>query len=264
MARGSGGTYTLPSSPVVSGTTVASAVENAFRSDVAAEITDSLSRSGKGPMTAPLELANGTVSLPALTFDSDPDTGLYRVGAGELGIAADGVKVAGITVTTVTLPKGVTATQSTTNASAVTATGNGTGYGVNATGGATAAGHGVNAIGGAGGGAGGNFTGTAAYQGIAGTGGPTNGTGGTFKGTGSNAIGVSAIGDGDGTAGYFDNSGETGYGIVSKGNASRAPLYLEPQGTAPTALDKGAIYMNTDGKLYVCNGAAWVVVGGQS
>jgi hypothetical protein len=36
---------------------------------------------------------NGTVALPAHSFTSDPDTGLYRIGANNLGVAAAGAKV---------------------------------------------------------------------------------------------------------------------------------------------------------------------------
>jgi hypothetical protein len=47
-------------------------------------------RSRKGPMPAPLRLANGTFALPSLTFDSDTDTGIYRIGANNLGVTAGG------------------------------------------------------------------------------------------------------------------------------------------------------------------------------
>ncbi|WP_168335258.1 MULTISPECIES: hypothetical protein [Rhizobium] len=42
-------------------------------------------------MNAPLPLQNGTAALPALTFTSDPDTGIYRASANKLGIAMGGV-----------------------------------------------------------------------------------------------------------------------------------------------------------------------------
>src|SRR4051812_13867554 len=38
-------------------------------------------------------LSNGTAGAPSIAFASDPDTGLYRVGANQLGIAAGGTKV---------------------------------------------------------------------------------------------------------------------------------------------------------------------------
>lgn len=97
MARNSSGTHSLPAgNPVVSGTTASSSVQNATLSDISTEITDSLSRSGKGAMTAPLELANGSAAAPAISFDSDPDTGIYRKAADTIGIAVGGVEVGAI------------------------------------------------------------------------------------------------------------------------------------------------------------------------
>jgi len=43
-------------------------------------------------LTGRLGLADGTVALPSLYFTSDPDTGLYKAGVGELDFAIDGVK----------------------------------------------------------------------------------------------------------------------------------------------------------------------------
>lgn len=114
MARDSSGTHTLPAgNPVVSGTAISSTTANNTLSDISAEITDSLSRSGKGPMTAALELANGTVGAPALSFDSDPDCGLYWIGANNVGVAVGGAKVvdvaaAGVGVTGTLAASGVT------------------------------------------------------------------------------------------------------------------------------------------------------------
>ena len=42
---------------------------------------------------------NGTVSLPYYTFSSDPDTGLYRIGANNIGVATNGVKQVDVTTT---------------------------------------------------------------------------------------------------------------------------------------------------------------------
>jgi hypothetical protein len=110
-ARNSSGTYSLPAgNPVVSGTAVNSTVHNNTTSDIATELTDSLSRSGKGAMTAPLELANGTVALPALSFDSDTDCGLYRVGANNIALGVNGAKVVDILTTGATVTGAMTST----------------------------------------------------------------------------------------------------------------------------------------------------------
>jgi hypothetical protein len=93
-ARNSSGTYSLPSSynPVVTHTTIGSVGYNATQADVASEITNSLDRNGRGAMLAPLQLSNGTASLPSLTFASDPDSGLYRAGAGDIRMQVDATR----------------------------------------------------------------------------------------------------------------------------------------------------------------------------
>ena len=81
MARNSGGTYSLPAgNPVVTGTTISSTTHNNTLADIATEITNSLDRSGKGGMLAPLALPNGTNSAPSLAFSTETNTGLYRAG----------------------------------------------------------------------------------------------------------------------------------------------------------------------------------------
>lgn len=105
MARNSGGSHSLPSgNPVVSGTTISATTQNNTLSDISAEITDSLCRSGKGAMLAPLELVDGAVGTPALTFDNDTDTGIYRKGANNMALVAGGaeildVQAAGVDIT---------------------------------------------------------------------------------------------------------------------------------------------------------------------
>ncbi len=44
---------------------------------------------------------NGAVGAPAYSFTSDPDTGIYRIGANNLGIAIGGAKVIDIAATTI-------------------------------------------------------------------------------------------------------------------------------------------------------------------
>lgn len=148
MARNSSGTYSLPAgNPVVSGTTISSTWANNTETDIASEITNSLDRQGRGAMSAPLQLSDGTVLAPGLTFGSDGDTGIYRIGANDLAITAGNTKVLELTSTTVTAPVGLVITQTTVNAAGVTIKGNGTGTGGQFLGGDTS-GNGVEASGG--------------------------------------------------------------------------------------------------------------------
>lgn len=103
--RNSVGTYSLPSgNPVVSGTTISSAWANNTLGDIAVEITNSLDRQGRGSMLAPLRLLPGTAFAPSLTFNFDPDTGLYRAGNGDVRFQVDGAQSLRLTPTGIHTP----------------------------------------------------------------------------------------------------------------------------------------------------------------
>lgn len=103
-ARNSSGTYSLPSgNPVVTGTTITSSWANNTLSDISTEITNSLDRSGRGGMTGPLELSNGSVSAPSLSWVSEPSTGPYRIGSHDIGFAINGAKTTEWTANTTTI-----------------------------------------------------------------------------------------------------------------------------------------------------------------
>lgn len=140
MPRSPSGTMSLSTgNPVVTHTTVSSTVYNATTTDIASELTDSLSRSGKGAMSAPLQIASGSVTAPGLAFSSNTNDGLYRIGAHDMGVAINGTKVlevtanVGLTVTGGT--GGIVATASSGNNHGIDTTGKGTGAGLHATGG---------------------------------------------------------------------------------------------------------------------------------
>lgn len=56
------------------------------------------------------QFSNGTVSLPEITFTSDADTGLYRIGANDLGVTAGGVNTASFTATQLSVISGAVTT----------------------------------------------------------------------------------------------------------------------------------------------------------
>lgn len=91
-SRNSSGTMSAANGPYISGTSISSTIVNARFADIENELTDSLSRSGKGGMTAPLKEADGTVAAPSFSFTNEPGTGLYRIGASDLGLAVNGSK----------------------------------------------------------------------------------------------------------------------------------------------------------------------------
>lgn len=73
---------TLAEAAFVGGTTIVAADVNSDLSDIASEMTDSLSRSGKGGMTAPLRVANGSAAAPSYAFTNDTGVGIYRKSSG--------------------------------------------------------------------------------------------------------------------------------------------------------------------------------------
>jgi len=78
MPRNASGTYSLPAgNPVVTGETITTTWGNTTLADVAAEITNSLDRAGRGAMTGPLLLASGSVSAPGIGFSVNADVGFY-------------------------------------------------------------------------------------------------------------------------------------------------------------------------------------------
>lgn len=100
MARNASGSHSLPAgNPVVTATTITTTWANDTLNDLSAEITNSLARDGKGPMTAALELVNGTVGTPALSFDSEANTGVYRAGAADVRLSIAGTDRAKATAT---------------------------------------------------------------------------------------------------------------------------------------------------------------------
>jgi len=85
MPRDSNGVYSLPAlgNPVVTLTTISSVWANSTLSDVATALTGSLARDGSGGMTGQLKLTNGTIGAPALSWATEPTSGLYRNAAGD-------------------------------------------------------------------------------------------------------------------------------------------------------------------------------------
>lgn len=94
MPRDSGGIYSLPAgNPVTPGTIIESGWANPTMSDIGAALSDSLSRSGKGGMTAALRGPDGSAAVPTFSFTNEPASGRYRDGPGRIVESVDGVPV---------------------------------------------------------------------------------------------------------------------------------------------------------------------------
>jgi microcystin-dependent protein len=92
MSRNGTGTYSKANT-FVAGTTITALAHNQNWDDIATEITNSVAADGQTTITGALKHSNGTVAAPSLTFASDTDTGLYRVGADQVGVAIGGANV---------------------------------------------------------------------------------------------------------------------------------------------------------------------------
>ena len=109
MSRNGSGTYSVPNT-FVAGTTITAADHNENWADIGAEITNSVAVDGQSTMSGQFKSATGSVSAPGITFGVDLDTGLYRIGANNMGIAIGGAKVVDFSSTGITVTGDVNAT----------------------------------------------------------------------------------------------------------------------------------------------------------
>jgi hypothetical protein len=109
LSRNGSGTYSKVNT-FVAGATITAASHNANWDDIASEMTNSVAVDGQSTMTGPLKAASGTVAAPGITFGSDLDSGLYRIGSNNIGIAVNGTKVADVATTGASFTGDVNAT----------------------------------------------------------------------------------------------------------------------------------------------------------
>ena len=90
MPRDANGIYSLPLPAVAAGTTITTLWGNTTTQDIAAALTDSLSRTAQGGMSGPLRLISGTAGAPSLAFVDQVGLGLYRSASGVMNFTVDG------------------------------------------------------------------------------------------------------------------------------------------------------------------------------
>lgn len=103
--RDTQGNYSLytPGNPVVSGTTISSTWANNTLGDIKSEITNSLDRSGRGGMWAPLRVTNENKDHPSYSWTAETNSGWYRAGTNDFRFSVAGtdrlqISSAGISV----------------------------------------------------------------------------------------------------------------------------------------------------------------------
>lgn len=103
MPRNTGGMYSLPNPPFVSGTVISSTVMNQQLADLASAMTESLSRSGNGDMQVPLTGPDGSAALPTYAWGSDPGTGFWLPSIGMVRLTSSAATLQQWTTTGVTI-----------------------------------------------------------------------------------------------------------------------------------------------------------------
>jgi len=96
MPRNQSGQYTIPLQMQPNTLARASDV-NTDLNDIGDALTDSLSRTGKGGMLAPLKSVDGSTAAPGLQFVNEGSTGLRRAGNNDMRLVVGGVDILKIT-----------------------------------------------------------------------------------------------------------------------------------------------------------------------
>jgi hypothetical protein len=92
MPRNSSGAYSLVAgNPVITGTVIQSDWANTTMPDIGNELSDSLSRSGKGGMNAQLKFIQGSAPTPAMSFGAFPQSGMYAADGNDIRMSVAGV-----------------------------------------------------------------------------------------------------------------------------------------------------------------------------
>src|SRR5262245_21795508 len=93
MSRNVSGVYTVPNT-FVAGTTITASDHNDNFSDLGTEITNSVAADGQTTLTGQIKgFVGASVSAPAYSFSCDLNTGIYRIGADNVGVACGGTKI---------------------------------------------------------------------------------------------------------------------------------------------------------------------------
>lgn len=94
MPSDANGVYSLPNGyEAVTGETIQASQHNPPLEDLASAMSQRLMRSGVAPMTGALKVTDGSVGSPAIKFNSDGTTGLYKTANG-FGVSVGGTQVA--------------------------------------------------------------------------------------------------------------------------------------------------------------------------
>src|SRR4030095_11469148 len=111
MPRDSSGNFVIVPgiNPVTSGTVIEAEWANPTLADVAAAITDSLSRTGQGGMSVPFRNTDGSKAAPGSSWVNEPTSGVYRKATNELWVSIGNEDIIGFTKQGIVMAAGKTA-----------------------------------------------------------------------------------------------------------------------------------------------------------
>ena len=102
MARNGSGVYSL-SDTIAPSDPQSSTVLMGILNDIKDAITASVAADGQTTLTGPVKAADGSISAPGYTFNSDPNTGFYRTASGVIRASLDGTNTFTLSATTATV-----------------------------------------------------------------------------------------------------------------------------------------------------------------
>lgn len=98
------GTFTLAEAAFVPNTVISSTVMNSDLSDIATNgLTNAVTKDGQTTITGAFKGFSGSVGLPMYSFSADTDSGMYRIGANNIGLSVNATKILDIATTGLTV-----------------------------------------------------------------------------------------------------------------------------------------------------------------
>ncbi len=111
------GTFTLAEAAFVPNTPISSSAVNSDLSDIATNgLTNVVTKDGQTTITGAFKGASGSVGLPMYSFSADTDSGMYRIGANNIGLSVNATKILDIATTGLGVTGTVSPTTTVTNA----------------------------------------------------------------------------------------------------------------------------------------------------
>lgn len=92
MPYNGSGVFSLAAS-ISPGDPQTAAVLMTILNDIKDGLSVAVARDGQSSLTGPVKASNGSAAAPSYTFASDPNTGIYRRGADQIGAAVNGAEV---------------------------------------------------------------------------------------------------------------------------------------------------------------------------